>query len=221
MDALRALSPSLAITKPCIDHTDPIVELSYEPAPPDFTIRTIISCIVSADPAFAPSLHRPPTLEQRTRNMQRLEQTSLIRRLLFAFVIAIPSFIIAVVYMSLVPSGSSKRYLMQPMWIGNASRIQWSLFFLATPVMFYSAAHFHSRSIKEIMAIWRPGSSTPLIKRFTRFGSMNLLVSACPCRSCSPLIFLSGFRRRICGIFCFRRTLSTCCISATRCKRSR
>ena len=177
MDALRALSPSLAITKPCTDHTGPIVELSYEPTPPDFTIRTIISCIVSADPAFTPSLYHSPTLEQRTRTMQRLEQTSLLRRLLFAFVVAIPTFVIAVVYMSLVPAGSSKRYLMEPMWFGNASRIQWSSFFLATPVMFYSSAHFHWRSIKEIIVSWRPGSSTPLIRRFTRFGSMNLLVS--------------------------------------------
>ena len=177
MDALRGLFPTVAIAKPCTDHTDPLVELSYEPAPPDFTIRTIIARIRAADPAFSPSPHIPPTLEQRTRIMQRHEQANILRRLLFTLVIAIPAFVIGVVYMSFVPSADpSKRYLMQPMWSGNASRTQWSMFFLATPVMFYGAELFHRRTIKEISATWRKGSPTPIIRRFTRFGSMNLLV---------------------------------------------
>ncbi|KAF9221949.1 heavy metal translocatin [Gyrodon lividus] len=179
MDALGKLQPQLSVTKPFVDHTDPVIEISYEPAPPNFTIRTIISSIVDADPAsFKASLYRPPTLEQRTRSMQLREQRTLLKRLLFTFIVAIPTFIIGVVYMSLVPSGNATRdYLMEPMWNGNASRIQWSLFFLATPVMFYGAALFHRRSIKEIGALWRKGSTTPIIKRFTKFGSMNLLVS--------------------------------------------
>ncbi|KIJ11800.1 hypothetical protein PAXINDRAFT_15377 [Paxillus involutus ATCC 200175] len=148
-------------------------------APPDFTIRRIISCIVSADPtSFKASLHRPPTLEQRTRSIQLRERRALVKRLLFMFVFAIPTFIIGVVYMSLVPSGNRTRdYFMESMWNGNASRIQWSLFFLATPVMFYGAGLFHRGSVKEIVGSWRNGSTTPIIKRFTRFGSMNLLVS--------------------------------------------
>ncbi|KIJ20002.1 hypothetical protein PAXINDRAFT_126360, partial [Paxillus involutus ATCC 200175] len=179
MDALQKLQPQISITKPFSDYTDPVIEILYEPAPPDFTIRRIISSIISADPtSFKASLHRPPTLEQRTRSMQLREQRTLLKRLLFTFVIAIPTFIIGVVCMSLVPSGNQTRdYLMEPMWNGNASRIQWSLFFLATPVMFYGAGLFHRRSIKEIVALWRNGSTTPIIKRFTRFGSMNLLVS--------------------------------------------
>ncbi|KAG8218484.1 HAD-like domain-containing protein [Butyriboletus roseoflavus] len=155
LNALHDLFPRIAITKPFTDHTDPLIGLSYEPAPPDFTIRTIISPC---------SIH---------------EQATLLNRLLFTLVIAIPAFIIGVVYMSLVPSGNpSKSYLLEPMWNGNASRIQWSMFFLATPVMFYGAGLFHRRSIKEITATWRKGSSTPIITRFTRFGSMSLLVSA-------------------------------------------
>ena len=177
LDALRDLFPRIAITKPFADHTDPIVEILYEPAPPDFTVRTIISRILSVDPAFTVSPYHPPTLEQRTRTMQLHEQSIILNRLFFTLIIAIPAFIIGVVYMSLVPSGNpSKAYLMQPMWNGNASRIQWSMFFLATPVMFYGAAIFHRRSIKELVSTWRKGSSTPIITRFTRFGSMNLLV---------------------------------------------
>ncbi|KAF9247029.1 heavy metal translocatin [Melanogaster broomeanus] len=179
MDALRKLHPQVSITKPFADYTDPVIEISYEPAPPHYTIRTIISSIVSANPtSFKASLYQPPSLEQRTRSIQLREQSTLLKRLLFTFIVAIPTLIIGVVYMSLVPSGNATRiYLMEPMWNGNASRIQWSLFFLATPVMFYGAGLFHRRSIKEIMALWRKSSTTPIIKRFTRFGSMNLLVS--------------------------------------------
>ena len=180
LDALHDFFPRIAITKPFTDHTDPIIGISYEPAPPDFTIRTIISRILSVDPAFTVSPYHPPTLEQRTRTMQLHEQSVILNRLLFTLVIAIPAFIIGVVCMSLVPSGNTaKAYLMEPMWNGNASRIQWSMFFLATPVMFYGAGLFHRRSIKEVVAMWRKGSSTPIITRFTRFGSMNLLVIVC------------------------------------------
>ncbi|GAW05307.1 heavy metal translocatin [Lentinula edodes] len=44
--------------------------------------------------------------------------------------------------------------------------------------MFYSAGIFHRRSIKEIHALWKRGSTVPILKRLTRFGSMNLLVSS-------------------------------------------
>ncbi|KAG1725199.1 E1-E2 ATPase-domain-containing protein [Suillus lakei] len=65
--------------------------------------------------------------------------------------------------MSLVPAGNqTKLYLMQPMWNGNPSRIEWALFFLATPSTVEESEH---------------DSETPIIRRFTRFGSMNLLVS--------------------------------------------
>ncbi|KAG9317307.1 E1-E2 ATPase-domain-containing protein [Chiua virens] len=176
--ALQDLFPRIAITKQFTDYTDPVIEISYEPSPPDFTVRTVVSRIASVNSTFSASIYHRPTLEQRTRTMQRRERTTLLNRLLFTLLVAVPTFIIGVVYMSLVPSGNpSKQYLMQPMWNGNASRIQWSMFFLATPVMFYSAALFHRRSIKEIVAMWRRGSPTPVIMRFTKFGSMNLLVS--------------------------------------------
>ena len=178
MTALQKLQPDVTIVKPISDYMDPIMEVCYEPSPPDFTIRFIISAIVSAEPAsFSASIYHPPTLEQRARSMQLHEQRALLLRLLFTFIIAIPTFIIGVVYMSLVPSSNqTKQYLMMPMWDGNASRSEWALFFLATPIYFYGAGLFHRRSIKEIKALWRKGSTTPIIKRFTRFGSMNLLV---------------------------------------------
>ena len=66
---------------------------------------------------------------------------------------------------------------MSPLWAGNVSHAEWALFILATPAMFYSAGQFHRRSIKEMYALWKPGSRVPLYRRFVRFGSMNLLVS--------------------------------------------
>lgn len=67
---------------------------------------------------------------------------------------------------------------MTPVWAGSVPRAEWALFIMSTLVMFYGAGSFHRRSIKEIRALWRRGSKTPVWKRFVRFGSMNLLVSA-------------------------------------------
>jgi cation transport ATPase len=43
--------------------------------------------------------------------------------------------------------------------------------------MFFVADVFHKRAIHEIRALWRKGSSVPVMRRFYRFGSMNLLIS--------------------------------------------
>ena len=110
--------------------------------------------------------------------MHKQQQQKLLRHLLFTFVIAIPTFIIGVVYMSPVPSqNGTRQYLMGTMGSGSTSRAQWILFFLAMPVMFYGAGPFHRRTIKEIRELWRKGTTTSLLRRFTRFGSMSLLVS--------------------------------------------
>ncbi|KAG2367395.1 heavy metal translocatin [Suillus spraguei] len=160
MTALQRLQPDVTVIKP-------------------LTIRSIISAIVSVElTLYTVSIYRPPTLEELTRSMQQREQRALLLRLFFTCIIAIPTFIIGVVYMSLVPGGNAtKQYLLGPMWKGNVSRIEWALFFLATPVYFCGADLFHRRSIKEIRHLWRKGSMSPIVRRFTRFGSMNLLVS--------------------------------------------
>jgi Cu+-exporting ATPase len=180
MTALQAFGSELTIIKPLTTHTDPILQVSYLPSPPALTVRSVIAAISGAkSPPYTVSTHQPPSLEELARNMQVREQTRLLQRLIFAFVVSIPTFIIGIVYMSLVgKDNKGRQYLMQPMWAGNASRTEWALFFLSTPIMFYSANIFHLRSIKEIRSLWRKGSSVPIIRRFTRFGSMNLLVSS-------------------------------------------
>ncbi|KAF4574601.1 hypothetical protein EYR36_005949 [Pleurotus pulmonarius] len=178
--ALEPFGSRVEILKPLNDYTDPIITIKYTPDAPDFTVRHIIAALASAkSPPFNVSIYHPPSLEQLSRALHRREQRRLLYRLVLSIIIAIPTFIIGIVYMTLVKDGdATKEYLMQPIWSGNASRIEWSLFFLATPVMFYCANLFHARSIKEIRALWRRGSKVPVWKRFVRFGSMNLLVSA-------------------------------------------
>ncbi|KAF9062165.1 heavy metal translocatin [Rhodocollybia butyracea] len=170
---------SITIIKPIQSQDDPIVTISYKPDPALLTIRHIIQAIHSDNPEFEASVHHPPSIEDVSRGIQRREQRGLLLRWLFTIIVAVPTFIIAIVYMTLVPNGNpGKAFFLEPMWTGNTSRAQWALFFLATPVMFYSAGHFHRRSIIEIIALWKRGSTVPIFKRFTRFGSMNMLVSA-------------------------------------------
>lgn len=177
MNALDSLN--VAVIKPITSYMDPIVQISYTPEPSVFTIRTIISAVSSSNsPPFNVFVYHPPTLEERARRMQFRERRRLLYRLVFSFIAAIPTFIIGIVYMTLVSNRDPTRmYLMAPMWAGRVSRAEWALFIISTPVMFYGAGVFHRRSIKEIRALWRKGSKTPVWRRFVRFGSMNLLVS--------------------------------------------
>ncbi|KAI9724338.1 MAG: hypothetical protein M1812_000406 [Candelaria pacifica] len=155
---------------------DPVVQVTYSPQ--TLTIREIISTISKIDPAFTARIHHPPTIEERSRAMQLHEQHRILLRLLLCFVVAIPTFLIGVVWMSLdKPSSSTRKFFEQPVWAGRATRTQWSLFILATPVMFFAADVFHIRAFKEIKAQWRKGSKIPILRRFYRFGSMNLLMS--------------------------------------------
>ncbi|CAG8940938.1 unnamed protein product [Penicillium salamii] len=157
----------------------PILKVTYTPHPPSLTIRSIISAIHSANDSFNATVYHPPSIEDRSRAIQHHERTRLLSRFLFVFLSAIPTFIIGIVFMSLVSSENPARvYLEQPMWSGSVTRIEWALFIMSTPVMFYGTDVFHTRAFKEIYALWRPGSRVPILRRFYRFGSMNLLISA-------------------------------------------
>lgn len=158
---------------------DPILELTYQPRPPTLTIRSILAAINAIHPQFKATVYHPPSIEDRSRAMQLHERRRLLSRLLFVFVMAIPTFIIGIVFMSLVPSTNRVRmYLERPIWSGTVSRMDWALFIVTTPVMFYGTDIFHVRAFKEIRSLWRPGSKIPILRRFYRFGSMNLLISA-------------------------------------------
>ena len=206
--ALESFGSNVTILQPFTKYTDPILRISYLPTPPAFTIRTIvdtISAIPSPSGAFLKAkVYHPPSLEDRAQVMQAREKRALLLRLIFSVIVAIPTFIIAVVYMSLVPKDNHTRmWFMQPIWAGNASRLEWAMLFLSTPVMVYSAGLFHRRSLKELYSLWRKGSRTPVWKRFVRFGSMNLLASGryLSLVYCSDALFNLGIRWRFCGVF--------------------
>ncbi|KAL2069376.1 hypothetical protein VTL71DRAFT_14053 [Oculimacula yallundae] len=155
----------------------PIIQLTYTPQIPNFTIRDIITTIDTVDEAIHPLIYHPPTLEERSRQLHAREQLRILIRVVLTLIIAIPTLIIGIIYMSLVSQNDpGKKFLMHPLYAG-VSRTQWSLFIMATPVYFLCADVFHIRALKEIRSMWRPGSSTPILQRFYRFGSMNMLMS--------------------------------------------
>ncbi|KAF3491217.1 copper-sulfate regulated protein 1 [Arthroderma uncinatum] len=179
VDALKRLSDGAVTIDDELTLQNPILTVSYTPNSPSMTIRNIIATIDSTNEVFQASVYHPPTIEDRSRAMQMHEQRRLLIRLLFTFIVAIPEFLIGILWMSLVPpSNSIRKYFEQPMWIGSVSRTEWALFILTTPVMFFGTDVFHARAFKEIRALWRPGSRVPILRRFYRFGSMNMLISA-------------------------------------------
>jgi Cu+-exporting ATPase len=181
---VRGLQEALAgentftIEDPLISVEKPILHIKYVPDPPSFTIRRIVATIESLNPAFHPSAFHPPTLEERARQMHAQERARILFRLILCIIVAIPTFILGIVFMSLVSSKNPiRKYLMGNMWAGNVTRLNWALFILATPIYFFAADTFHRRALKELRSMWRPGSRTPYLHRFTRFGSMNMLIS--------------------------------------------
>ena len=155
---------------------DPILSVTYIPHASTLTIRSILMAISNTDPAFRPFIYHPMSIEERSKKMHHREQMQILYRLVLSVVVAIPTFIIGVVLMSLVPKDShARRYIMSPM--AGVSRAEWALFIMATPIYFFGADLFHRRMIKELRALWRRRSATPILQRFYRFGSMNMLIS--------------------------------------------
>ncbi|KAJ4561863.1 hypothetical protein HRR81_009153 [Exophiala dermatitidis] len=155
---------------------EPILTVTYLPNPPHFTIRTLLSAITDVDPSFDVSVHHPPTLEERSRKMMQREQRHILYRVILSIIVTIPTFIIGIVYMNLIPhDNAGYKYFMKA--LAGVTRAEWANFVMATPVYFFAADLFHRRTYKELRALWRPGSRVPLLRRFYRFGSMNMLIS--------------------------------------------
>ncbi|KAF2850805.1 heavy metal translocatin [Plenodomus tracheiphilus IPT5] len=173
-----ATQGTFVIEEPPLSLLVPLLRVTYTPDPANLTIRHIFSTIKNLNPAFEPSVYHPPTLEERAREMHAEERKRILFRLVLCIVVAIPTFILGIVLMSLVgDKNPARKYMMEKMWAGSVNRLSWALFVLATPIYFFAADTFHRRAIKELKAMWRPGSRTPLLSRFLRFGSMNMLIS--------------------------------------------
>ncbi|KAK5093638.1 hypothetical protein LTS08_008869 [Lithohypha guttulata] len=179
LEALSSSFPGLLTVDKPLSHQDPIIVVIYHPQHGIITIRDILATIHGVSDQLKATIYRPPTIEERSRAMQLRERRRLLLRLLLSFIVAIPTFLIGVVWMGLVPSSNRVRIFFQgKMWAGADTRAEWALFFLATPVMFLAADVFHVRAVKEIQALWGRNSKVPILRRFYRFGSMNLLMSA-------------------------------------------
>ncbi|KAF2462992.1 heavy metal translocatin [Lindgomyces ingoldianus] len=169
---------TFGLEEPPLSEKSPILFIRYLPEPPNFTIRHIFQTITGLDPSFKPSVYHPPSIEERAREMHARERKRILFRLVLSVIVAIPTFLLGIVFMSLVKSTNPiRQYIMEPMWAGYVTRVSWALFILATPVYFFAADTFHVRALKELRAMWRLGSRTPILQRFYRFGSMNMLMS--------------------------------------------
>ncbi|KFA54763.1 hypothetical protein S40293_00761 [Stachybotrys chartarum IBT 40293] len=156
---------------------EPRLKLRYRPDAPSFTIRHILEAIAASDPSLRASIFHPPTLEEQTRAIRAKDLRELLWREVLTIIIAVPTFVFGIVYMSLVPmSDSTKHFLMAP-WRSGLSRLDILLCALSTPVYFFAADVFHTRAIKEVRSLWRRGSRVPVLARFYKFGSMNMLIS--------------------------------------------
>ncbi|KAI6788285.1 heavy metal translocatin [Hortaea werneckii] len=173
IEAARELQAEIQMA-PTLD--SPILTISYVPNAPELTIRRIMADLSNLDQSFAVTIHKPVSIEERSREMLKKEQRAIFLRALLAVATAIPSLIIGVVYMNLVSKhDKGYMYLMHP--LQGVSRAEWANFVMATPVYFFAADHFHRRMLKEVYALWRPRSPVPIAKRLYRFGSMNMLIS--------------------------------------------
>ncbi|KEQ75945.1 heavy metal translocatin [Aureobasidium namibiae CBS 147.97] len=157
---------------------DPLLRLSYQPQPPTLTLRHILNTINGLDTQVRASIFNPPTIEQRSREIHAAERRKILLRFLLCLVTAIPTFVIGIVYMTLVKhENTGRKYLMQHIWTGSVSRADWALFILGSIIYFFAADIFHIRSLQGIYLMWKPSSRTPLSHRLLRFGNMNMLIS--------------------------------------------
>jgi P-type Cu+ transporter len=155
--------------------SNPVSVVRYRPNPPETTLRTLFSALELLK--YAPALEKRVSIEEQCRLAHARERRKVLRLFIIAVIIAIPTFVIGIVYMALLPSDSrGVMWWSAPLW-GNASRAVIALFFLATPVQFYVAVHFHRRAFHGLTVLWRKGSKVPVWKRFIRFGSMDLLIT--------------------------------------------
>lgn len=153
----------------------PYSNISYAPKLPNFSARRIRERI--RDLGFE-LVHAPDdTIEQRAAAARARERKHILWRLGIAFLFAIPTFIVAVVGMSLAPKSSAfRQYWEEPIW-GMAPRGEIALWILATPVQFGVGSVFYSRSWKSLRAVWRRKKATLSWRaiwfaRLFRWGSM-------------------------------------------------
>ncbi|KAF8583042.1 heavy metal translocatin [Ramaria rubella] len=178
--ALAGLSQTYALTFLPVTLDHDITTITYTPRPPTFTLRLIREELASL--GFAMSVVHLDSIEERAARARIREQHRILIRLAITFLFAIPTFVVAVVGMSLLPTNNAFReHLEMPVW-GNASRATVVLFALATPIQFGIGWFFYQRAWKSLKGVWRKrkeGADWRRVwfERLFRWGSMDTLVS--------------------------------------------
>ncbi|KAI1326577.1 heavy metal translocating P-type ATPase [Xylariaceae sp. FL0255] len=155
----------------------PILKLTYNPSAPKFTIRHILAAIEASDPALKASIYRPPSLEEQSKKLHTQHQRRVLFRVILTFILAIPTFVVGIVYMDLLPGTNPGTKFLTAPWVSGINRGQIAMLVFATPVWLFAGDLFHRRMFMEIWSLWKPTSQTPILRRFYRFGSMNMLIS--------------------------------------------
>lgn len=115
------------------------------------------------------------SVDEHLRRLSQKETKRILLRLVLATVVAIPTLIFGVIAMSLLSKTNAfRKWVEEPIWAGNVSRVVWILFIISTPVYLFAADVFHRKAYKEVKSLWFHKNSWK--KRLFRFGSMNLLM---------------------------------------------
>nr|XP_018262226.1 uncharacterized protein I303_05242 [Kwoniella dejecticola CBS 10117]OBR84384.1 hypothetical protein I303_05242 [Kwoniella dejecticola CBS 10117] len=147
----------------------PVTIISYIPHEP-LTIRDLVDGIGGVAPEFEVEVVKTQSLNEKSQKIQKREVKILASHCAVAIIFAIPTFIIAIVSMILLPSSNAfKMHMMKPVW-GAANLGTVILWPLATVVQFGVGSAFKSETMRRLPA--RPLSWKTLIS----FGSMDLLV---------------------------------------------
>ncbi|KAK7206638.1 hypothetical protein BZA70DRAFT_294045 [Myxozyma melibiosi] len=153
-----------------------VIRLSYVPSVPTVTLRAIIKDLSALSHQFTFTIIHPPTLEERAQQIAIAERRRLLLRLILSVAVAIPTLIIGVIMMMVLPKTNKYRvWAMEPIWAGQVARGVWAMFIMSTFIYFFAADIFHRKAYKELRSLYRPG--VPFTRRLFRFGSMNLLMS--------------------------------------------
>ncbi|KAF3921299.1 hypothetical protein ABW21_db0207836 [Orbilia brochopaga] len=178
MNAIENFASSqVTVIKPLTSTSQPEVVIKYTPQP-DITVRMLIQTIEAIDPALHVTVKPAQTLEDRSALVHKAEVRRLTLRFILCVICAIPTFIIGIVFMALLPSDNKYRmWSEREVWKGNVTIAEWSLFIISTPVYFFAADLFHVRALSELRGLWSRKNPRPVWKKFLKFGSMNLLMS--------------------------------------------
>ncbi|WWC62714.1 uncharacterized protein I303_105311 [Kwoniella dejecticola CBS 10117] len=167
----------------------PVTIISYIPHEP-LTIRDLVDGIGGVAPEFEVEVVKTQSLNEKSQKIQKREVKILASHCAVAIIFAIPTFIIAIVSMILLPSSNAfKMHMMKPVW-GAANLGTVILWPLATVVQFGVGRLFYKRTFASMWPHLRrliPSAfksetmrrlpARPLSwKTLISFGSMDLLV---------------------------------------------